>query len=131
MFDNLTKEMEMKKGMLLATLLFVPLIAGAYVYAPQPKVHVPAAPITVNITATAAQVLPANGNRTGLECTNTGSNTVFLYQGGAAASAVAGYGTAIPPSTMWYSDDYNFQQGLISAVAASGVTSTLSCQEYN
>ena len=118
-----------KLSILIAGMLVSIGVSASYIYTPQPRVHVPVAPITVAVSSVAAQALPANGSRTGLECTNTGTTTIYLYQGGWAASAVAGMGTAIPPGAMWYADDYNFTQGLISAVA-SGVASTMSCQEY-
>ena len=120
----------MKRVLLVAALAAISISAFAFQYAPQPRVHVPNVPITKAVTATASQLVAANADRTGLECTNVGAGTAFLYQGGSAASAVANSGTAIPAGNMWWANDYNMTVGIISVVAASGVSTTLSCQEY-
>ncbi len=115
----------MKKILFIVAMLFsVHASALYYPYSPHPLQHIANAPIVITSTGTSSTGLATNIARTGLECTNTGSATVYLAFGSNAA--VSGSGLAITAGSTWWMDDYMFTN---QAVQVIGVT-TLSCTEY-
>ena len=114
---------------ILLSILFIAFctVANAnYLQGPIPRQHAAVTPVAGSVTTASAQLIAANINRTGLECTNIGTSTAFLAYG--ANVAILNGGTAIPPGATWWMDDYLFTTAAVNVIAASATT--MACQEF-
>jgi hypothetical protein len=120
----------MKKVLL--SLLFIascsPVYAANYLQAPTPKQHVAAAPVSISVTTTSAQVVAINATRTGLECTNL-STTATVTVGYGSNAAIVNGGTAILPGQHWWMDDYLFTTLAINMIGSA--SAIVACTEFN
>lgn len=95
--------------------------------AADPRQHSPNAPVTISVTNSSAQGIVANLNRTGLVCTNVGSDNVSIAWGGNAA--VSNKGITLTPGLSFSFDDYMMTTAAMNVI--SPTSTTMSCQEYN
>ncbi len=100
--------------------------ASNFLKTPQPSVHVASAPIAGTSTTSSSQLAPLNLDRTGMNCTNLGTVSVFIAYGSNAA--ILNGGTVIAAGSTWWMDDYLFTTQAVNVI--SSASANVACTEY-
>ena len=103
-----------------------PAYSASYLTNPLPRQHVAQAPIAGTATTSSAVLVASNLNRTGLNCTNLGTVSIFIAYGSNAA--ILNGGTVIPAGATWWMDDYLFTTQAVNVISAS--SANIACTEY-